>query len=204
MSKWSITLRWWYTQSVIIIGHPLLFLFFKDFIFLYFRERGMEGEREGEKHQCVVAPCAPPIGDLACNPGMCPDWESNRRPFGLQACAQSTELTRQSGHLLLRIGIVLFFLSVCRSGTSSLTPNDRQWPVKHLDYHSYSHCPELLWLIQKASFYANVYCSLEGQHHTGPLLWMLCIICLHYWIMCPSGLHGFTNFTIKGGKKGHC
>ena len=25
-----------------------------------------------------------PIGDLARNPGMCPDWESNRQPFGLQ------------------------------------------------------------------------------------------------------------------------
>ena len=29
--------------------------------------------------------------DLAHNPGMCPDWESNQRPFGLQAGAQSTE-----------------------------------------------------------------------------------------------------------------
>ena len=29
--------------------------------------------------------------DLACNPGMYPDWESNQRPFGLQAGAQSTE-----------------------------------------------------------------------------------------------------------------
>ena len=31
-----------------------LFYFFKDFIYL-FLERGREGEREGEKHQCVVA-----------------------------------------------------------------------------------------------------------------------------------------------------
>ena len=33
---------------------------------------GREGEREGEKHQCVDASHAPPTGDLACNPGMCP------------------------------------------------------------------------------------------------------------------------------------
>ena len=39
-----------------------------------FRERGREGEREEEKHQCLVASCIPPTGDLACNPGMCPDW----------------------------------------------------------------------------------------------------------------------------------
>ena len=61
------------------------------FIYLFFRERGREGEREGEKHPCVVVSCAAPTGDLACNLGMCPDWESNRRPFGLQAVTQPTE-----------------------------------------------------------------------------------------------------------------
>ena len=29
--------------------------------------------------------------DLVGKPGMCPDWEWNQRPFGLQAGAQSTE-----------------------------------------------------------------------------------------------------------------
>ena len=33
----------------------------------------------------------PPTGDLAHNPGMCPDWELNLRSFGLQALDQSTE-----------------------------------------------------------------------------------------------------------------
>ena len=51
-----------------------------------------EGERQGEEHQCVVASCMPPTGGLAHNPGMCPDWDLNWRPFGLQAHAQSTEL----------------------------------------------------------------------------------------------------------------
>ena len=46
---------------------------------------------EGEKHQCVVASRVPPIGDLAHNPGLCPDWESNWRLFGSQACIQSAE-----------------------------------------------------------------------------------------------------------------
>ena len=58
---------------------------------MFLRKRGKEGEREGEKHQCVVAPHAPPAGDLACNPGLCPDWESNQQLFGLQASTQSTE-----------------------------------------------------------------------------------------------------------------
>ena len=52
---------------------------------------GRGGEREGEKHQCVVAPRVPPTGDLAYNPSMCPDWESNQGPFDLQAGIQSTE-----------------------------------------------------------------------------------------------------------------
>ena len=42
------------------------------------------GEREREKYQCVVASHVAPTGDLACNPGMCPYWESNWQPFGLQ------------------------------------------------------------------------------------------------------------------------
>ena len=32
-----------------------------------------------------------PYWDLTCNLGMCPDWESNQRPFDSQASAQSTE-----------------------------------------------------------------------------------------------------------------
>ena len=52
----------------------------------------MEGEREGEKHQCVVASHTPLMGDQAPSPRIWPDWELNQQPFGLQACAQSTEL----------------------------------------------------------------------------------------------------------------
>ena len=35
-----------------------------------FLERGREGEREGEKHQCVIDSHVAPTGDLAGNPGM--------------------------------------------------------------------------------------------------------------------------------------
>ena len=40
----------------------------------------------------MVASHMLPTGDPAHNPGVCPDWESNQQPFGLQAGAQSTEL----------------------------------------------------------------------------------------------------------------
>ena len=39
----------------------------------------------------MVASHAPPAGDLAHDPGMCPDWEANQRPFSLQAGTQSAE-----------------------------------------------------------------------------------------------------------------
>ena len=57
-------------------------------MYLYL-EREKEGEREGEQHQCVVVSPMPPE-DLACNPGMCPDWELNQRSFALQTGTQST------------------------------------------------------------------------------------------------------------------
>ena len=47
------------------------------YLFIY-KERVREGEREGEKHQCVVASHMPPTGGLAHNAGLCPDWESNQ------------------------------------------------------------------------------------------------------------------------------
>ena len=59
-------------------------MFFLRFYLSIFTERGREGEREGEKYQCVVASHVPPTGDLAHNPGMWPHWESNWQPFDSQ------------------------------------------------------------------------------------------------------------------------
>ena len=64
----------------------------KNLGFIYlFLERGEGRGREGEKHQCVVASCAPPTGHLACNPDICPDWKSNLQAFGSKVRTQSTE-----------------------------------------------------------------------------------------------------------------
>ena len=56
-------------DSCIVSG----FSFFKDFYLFIFKEKGKEGEREGEKRQCVVASHTLPTGDPAHNLGMCPD-----------------------------------------------------------------------------------------------------------------------------------
>ena len=71
--------------------HLFIYLLFKKYFIYLFSERGREGEREGEKHQCVVASHALHTGDLASNQGMCPAWESNRQPFGSQVRTQSIE-----------------------------------------------------------------------------------------------------------------
>ena len=47
--------------------------------------------KELMREKCVVASHALPTGDLACNPGLCPDQELNQQPFGSQARTQSTE-----------------------------------------------------------------------------------------------------------------
>ena len=59
-------------------------LFLKIFYLFIFREKGREGETEGEKHQSATFP-TPPTRVQARNPGMYADLESNWRPFGLQA-----------------------------------------------------------------------------------------------------------------------
>ena len=71
------------TVNMYITSPVLIYLFLKDFIYICLergkgREKEREREREGEKHQCVVASNIPPTGDLARNPGMCPDWESDQ------------------------------------------------------------------------------------------------------------------------------
>ena len=66
------------------------FLVFFKILFIFFSKRVREGEGEGDKH-LLVAFHTPPTGDLAHNPGMCPDWESKWRPFGSQTGIQSTK-----------------------------------------------------------------------------------------------------------------
>ena len=63
---------------------------FKGFYLFIFRER--KGRRKRGRETSVCGCLSHTLtGDLARNPGMCPDWESNQRPFGWQAGAQSTE-----------------------------------------------------------------------------------------------------------------
>ena len=74
--------------------------FLKRFYLFISRQKRREGERE-ERNISVWLPLThTPTGDVACNPGMCPDWESNQQLFGSQASTQSTE-PHKPGYLVL-------------------------------------------------------------------------------------------------------
>ena len=105
---------WWFVVSLFLLY--LTFLLFKKFfqIFYLFFRQGEEREKEGEKHQCVwekhqstASPTFPP-GDLAHNPGMCPDWEYNQQPSSLQSGAQPLNHTSQG--LIFPLNLFCFCL----------------------------------------------------------------------------------------------
>ena len=109
------------------------YIFFIKILFIYFQREG-KGSRKRGKHQCVVAFHAPPTGDLACNPGMCPDWESNCDPLVHRPALNPLSYTSQGrcyifnfcfcwllGNLQPSIGflriIFIFLLPLCPSKT---------------------------------------------------------------------------------------
>ena len=79
--------------------------FKKDFIYL-FLERGREGEREAEKHQCVVASRVPSTGDLARNPSMCPDWESNHDLLVHRSALNPLSHTSQDSNTIFKCNMI--------------------------------------------------------------------------------------------------
>ena len=139
-------------------------IFFKYFIYL-FLERGEERQRSRET-RCVVASHLPPTGDLAYNPGMCPDWESNWWPFGLQASTQSTE-PHQPGRIFFlitsnpltlkhvqvhvrKLSSNLHILSFIKMLPSLSTP-PLLWVLLQLNQFTYGLFPLLCYLISPNS-----------------------------------------------------
>ena len=65
------------------------------FFFFFFKFRGAGREKERERNIDGLPLIRTPAGDLACDPacdpGMCPDGESNCQPFSLQGNDQPTE-----------------------------------------------------------------------------------------------------------------
>ena len=74
-------------------------MYFLKILLFIFRERGREGEREGEIHQYVVAPC----WRSGLQPWQVPQMEIELRPFGLQASTQSAEPHQPGPYVFLYV-----------------------------------------------------------------------------------------------------
>ena len=67
--------------DVVNVSFHLAFCNLRIFkVFYLFLERRRKGGRGGETSMCGCLSRTSP-GDLACNPGMCPDWELNSDPL---------------------------------------------------------------------------------------------------------------------------
>ena len=77
--------------------------FLNRFLKFIFRERGREEERGRETSMCGCLSHGPTRGPrYPCNPGMCPDWESNLRLFSSQPILSPLSYTSQGGNLFKR------------------------------------------------------------------------------------------------------
>ena len=119
-----------------------LFFFLKRL----FTFRQGKGEKKGVKHQCVVASGATPTGDLACNPGTCPDRELNQLPFGSRACPQSTEPHQPGQDCFLKYIFLIMLLQL--SQYFQPLPTSTQDPPSLQQPPCLSSCP---WVVHISS-----------------------------------------------------
>ena len=127
----------WNLESVNALFQSDIFLRFYLFIF---RERGREGEREGEKHQCVVASHTFPTGDLAVNPGMCPELESNWWPFGSQPMLNPLSYTSQGSICYFYLFIYLFLER--GEGREEEREGEKHWCARETSIGCLSYAPQ--------------------------------------------------------------
>ena len=75
--EWNLRYFNLYFFFLVIVEFEHLSLFKRFYLFL---EKG-EGREKGRETSVCDCLLVPPTGDLACNPGMCHDWELNRWPL---------------------------------------------------------------------------------------------------------------------------
>ena len=80
------------------------------------------------------------------NPGMCPDWESNWRPFGVQAGAQSTKPHQPGLCFLFHVSFV----------PSSSPCGDVAWALRQLICHMILLRPLDLYSFIQPIYFFNI------------------------------------------------
>ena len=113
----------------------------------------------------MVASHVSPTGDLACNPGMRPDWELNWWPFGSQADAQSTEphqLGQGKGLFKARIYEKIFynFFSKLRSMFLSCMLYSFLYYSSNFNNYNYN------WINENYTNHRKTKVMMKGYQHT--------------------------------------
>ena len=124
--------------------------FFKTYLFLE-RGEGREKGREISVSERYLLPLIrPTTRDLACNSGMCPDWESNQQPFSSQAGTQSIKPHQPGEERLLRRAELSSDSFLSLTYPLKYIYNQKEWPFFGLPSATIcllQHLPDLLAII---------------------------------------------------------
>ena len=137
-------------------------------LFFFFPKTLLIGEgREKERERNINAwppPTHTPTGDLSHNPGMYPDWDSNRWPFSSQASARSIqphqpELNFCSFNSYVTLGNFTFLILSFSLCTFFIGVGGLAWRTEHSAWHKINtQSCQLLWL--------SLTCTGENIDHT--------------------------------------
>ena len=133
----------------------------------FFRERGREGERgrETSTSERNIDQLCVPTGHQICNPGMCPDGESNSRPFGVQDDAP-THRDMPAKELTLFFIYSLHLALFCISFKYTIIYFTKRWP----QYFNYIIIAILLTTFcNYQSVHLNLFTSFIQAHNLPPL-----------------------------------
>ena len=134
---------------------PKFFKTYTCFYFTYlFLERGREGERERQKHQCVVVSHTPHTGDLACPPGVCPTGNPTGNPWICRPARNPLSHTSQ-GHTWAFIWVCTRNRRYCMCNETSVCT---VWSLKNLTAQT-SHLAVSTWKCMLELFF---YLRIQG------------------------------------------
>ena len=81
----------------------LSFVFLRFYLFIF---REVKGGRKRERKISMCGSLIAPTGHLAHNPDMCPNWESNWWPFGLQPTLNPLSYTNRGFKCIIKVNYI--------------------------------------------------------------------------------------------------
>ena len=131
----------------------------------------------------MVASLEPRPGDLACNPGMCPDWESNLWPFGLQPTLNPLSYTSQGLFLFLKIVVQVQSSPFSHHHFPLAPPTLTSYPQSYPTL-AFSMCPLYMFLDDPSQFspimafhLPSGYCQFVFYFNVSGYILLACLFC---------------------------